>query len=59
VFIPDRLNVSVGGVGIGLWFVVGAYFLGLRLVFFDQQFAAKQRDRKRNASVSGQLCASR
>jgi cation:H+ antiporter len=42
VFIPDRLNVSVGGVGIGLWFVVGAYFLGLRLVFFDQQFAAKQ-----------------
>jgi cation:H+ antiporter len=45
VFIPDTINVSVGGVSIGLWFVVGAYFLGLRLVFFDQQFAAKQLDK--------------
>ena len=41
VFIPDGVDVSVGGVGIGLWVVAGAYFLGLRLVFFDQRFAAK------------------
>jgi cation:H+ antiporter len=41
VFIPDRINVSVGGVSIGLWIVAGAYFLGLRLVFFDQQFSAQ------------------
>jgi cation:H+ antiporter len=43
VFVPE-LSVTVGGVGVGLWAVVGAYFLGLRLVFFDQQFAAKQAD---------------
>ena len=42
VFVPDRINASVGEVSIGLWIVVGAYFLGLRLVFFDQQFAEKQ-----------------
>ena len=40
VFIPDTINVTVGGVSIWLWMVVGAYFLGLRLVFFDQRFAA-------------------
>jgi cation:H+ antiporter len=43
--LPETINVSVGGVGIGLWLVVGAYFLGLRLVFFDQQFAAKQAEK--------------
>jgi cation:H+ antiporter len=42
LFISDRLSVTLGGIGIGLWAVVIAYFLGLRLVFFDQQFAAKQ-----------------
>jgi cation:H+ antiporter len=42
VFVPEQLSITVGGVGVGLWAVVGAYFLGLRLVFFDQQFAAKQ-----------------
>lgn len=42
VFVPDTINASVGEVSIGLWIVVGAYFLGLRLVFFDQQFAEKQ-----------------
>lgn len=50
VFIPDRLNATVGGVGVGLWFVVGAYFLGLRLVFFDQQFAAKGAGTKEKAA---------
>ena len=42
VFVPERLNITFGGVGVGLWAVVAAYFLGLRLVFFDQQLAAKQ-----------------
>jgi cation:H+ antiporter len=57
VFIPERMNVSAGGVSIGLWIVVGAYFAGLRLVFFDQQFAAKQagQDAKRGRVRSGPL----
>jgi cation:H+ antiporter len=42
LFLPDAIDVSVGGIGLGLWFVVGAYFLGVRLIFFDQQFAAKE-----------------
>jgi cation:H+ antiporter len=42
LFLPDTIDVSVGGISLGLWFVVGAYFLGLRLIFFDQQFAAKE-----------------
>lgn len=49
VFIPDRLSVTIWGVGAGLWAVVAVYFLGLRIVFFDQQFAARQagQDAKR------------
>jgi cation:H+ antiporter len=57
VFVPDRLNATVGGVGAGLWCIVAAYFLGLRLVFFDQQFAAKQagQDGRRFALRPGLL----
>jgi hypothetical protein len=57
VFIPDRLNVTIGGVDAGLWAVVAAYYLGLRLIFFDQQFAAKQagQDVKRIAVRAGLL----
>jgi cation:H+ antiporter len=51
VLIPERINVSAGGVSIGLWVVVGAYFLGLRFVFFDQQFAAKQAGQKTKTAV--------
>lgn len=29
VFVPERLNITFGGVGVGLWAVVAAYFLGL------------------------------
>jgi cation:H+ antiporter len=42
VAVPERLNPSIGGVDAGVWAVGAAYCLGLRLVFFDQQFAAKQ-----------------
>jgi cation:H+ antiporter len=55
VFFPERLGTTVGGVGVGLWAVVAAYFLGLRLVFFDQQFAAKHagQESKRFALRAG------
>jgi cation:H+ antiporter len=56
VFIPDRINVTIGGVSIGLWVVAGAYFLGLRLVFFDQQFTAKQvRQKAKPAGLQAEL----
>lgn len=56
VFIPDRINVTVGGVSIGLWVVAGAYFLGLWLVFFDQQFTAKQvRQKAKPAGLRAEL----
>jgi cation:H+ antiporter len=55
VFIADTIDVTVGGVSIWLWMVVGAYFLGLRLVFFDQRFADKQvgQDAKRISAQTG------
>ena len=45
------------GVSIWLWIVVGAYFLGLRLVFFDQRFANKQvgQDANRISAQTGLL----
>jgi cation:H+ antiporter len=42
VFLPERLNATFGGIGVGLWAAVGAYFLGLRLVYLDQRMAARQ-----------------
>lgn len=42
LFLPAEMNFTIGGIGIGLWAVAVAYGLGLRLVFFDQRFAARQ-----------------
>jgi cation:H+ antiporter len=53
VFIPDRFDVTFCGVGIGLWVVAGAYFLGLRLVFFDLRYAAKQVEKNVTLSSAG------
>lgn len=55
LILPDRLNFTIGGIGIGLWAVVVAYVLGLRLVFFDQRYAAARVDsaQEPDASKSG------
>lgn len=40
--LPESMDFTIAGIGVGLWCVGVAYFLGLRLVFFDQRFAARQ-----------------
>lgn len=47
IFVGSRLGaISIAGVGLGSLAILGAYLLGLRLVYFDQRNAAGKRSEK-------------
>jgi cation:H+ antiporter len=55
VFLTARLNLTFGGIGPGPILLAVTYVLGLRLVYFDQQFAAQQLPPELHAEVESQL----
>ncbi len=42
VVLPREMNGTLAGIGVGIWGVVTAYVLGIRVVFFDQQYVARK-----------------
>lgn len=42
VLLPREMNATFAGIGGGVWAVVIAYVLGIRVIFFDQRFVARK-----------------